>query len=368
MMPEAAMRLALREAAKGAGTTFPNPCVGAVVFRGDTVLGRGFTRPPGGAHAEVVALERAVKRHGAAAVRGASLAVTLEPCCHTGRTGPCTEAVLEAGIARVLIGVRDPHPLVAGGGLRRLKRAGLKTEVGVLEAECRRQLSGFISACERGRPWVVLKLASTLDGRIATASGESRWITGERSRAFVHALRKSNDAVMVGSGTALADDPALTARRGDRLLRAPVRVLVDGSLRVPTRSQLFHQTDGEAWVLCARGARGIAARQRVGARTFELGRRDGHLDLRQGLRKLGKAGLTSVLCEGGGELAAALLRARLVDEIHWMLAPKLIGGDGRAALGPLMLGKLAGATSLGDVAVRRLGEDVHIHALVGNAR
>jgi diaminohydroxyphosphoribosylaminopyrimidine deaminase/5-amino-6-(5-phosphoribosylamino)uracil reductase len=368
MTPEAAMRLALREAKKGAGTTFPNPCVGAVVIRGETVLGRGHTRPVGGAHAEIVAIERATRRHGAAALRGATLASTLEPCCHTGRTGPCSAAIVEAGISRVYVGFRDPHPYVAGGGLRRLKRAGVQVDVGVLEAECREQLRGFLSVCDRGRPWVVLKLASSLDGRIATASGESRWITGERSRAFVHRLRKGCDAVMVGSGTALADDPALTARRGEKLLRAPVRVLVDGSLRVPTRAQLYQREEGEAWVLCARGARGLAARERVAARVIEVSRKSGHLDLRAGLRKLGKAGLTQVLCEGGGQLAAALLRAKLVDEIHWMLAPTLIGGDGRTALGPLALQKLASATSLESISVKRLGEDVHIHGRTSNAR
>lgn len=368
MNSEAAMRLALREAKKGAGTTFPNPCVGAVIVRGETVLGRGHTRPVGGAHAEIVAIERATRRHGAAALRGATLATTLEPCCHAGRTGPCSDAIRKAGISRVYVGVRDPHPFVAGGGIRRLKRAGVKTEVGVLEGECREQLRGFLSVCERGRPWVVLKLASSLDGRIATANGESRWITGERSRAFVHRLRKDCDAVMVGSGTALADDPALTARRGEKFLRAPVRVLVDGSLRVPTRSQLFQQPKGEAWVLCARGARGASAREAVGARIFEVTRRSGHLDLRAGLKKLAKAGLTQVLCEGGGQLAAALLRAQLVDEIHWMLAPTLIGGDGRAALGPLALKQLAAATSLERLSVKRLGEDLHLHGWTSNAR
>jgi len=370
MTPEAAMQLALREAKKGSGTTFPNPCVGAVVVRGDRVLGRGHTRPVGGAHAEIVALERALKRHGPAALRGASLATTLEPCCHKGRTGPCSTAIVEAGIARVHVGVRDPHPFVAGGGLRRLKQAGIEVDVGVREPECREQLRGFLSVCERGRPWLVLKLASSLDGRIATASGASRWITGERSRAFVHRLRRSSDAVMVGSGTALADDPALTARRGDQLWRAPVRVLVDGSLRVPASAQLYTQAEGEAWVVCARGARGQTARKRAGARVLEVARanRGRQLNLRAALRKLGRAGLTQVLCEGGGHLAAALLRAKLVDEIHWLLAPSLIGGDGRAALGPLALTRLPGADSLSAVEVRRLGEDVHVHALVGGAR
>ena len=224
MKPEAAMRLALAEARKGQGRSFPNPSVGAVVVRGERVLGRGHSRPAGGPHAEVVAIEQARRRAGAAALRRATLAVTLEPCCHHGRTGPCTELITASGIARVWVGLRDPHPLVSGGGLRKLRRSGVALRTGVLAAECREHHRGFVSVCERGRPWVVLKLASTLDGRIATASGESRWITGPQSRAFVHELRAGSDAVVVGAGTALADDPALTARRGARLRHAPVRV------------------------------------------------------------------------------------------------------------------------------------------------
>jgi len=371
------MQLALREARKGQGRSFPNPCVGAVIVRGDEVLGRGHSRPAGGPHAEVVAIDQAlrrverVRRQGTGrsrGLKGATLVVTLEPCCHQGRTPPCTEKILAAGIDRIWVGLRDPNPLVAGGGLRRLRRAGVALRTGVLEPECREHHRGFLSVIERGRPWVVLKLASTLDGRIATASGESRWITGERSRAFVHELRAHSDAVMVGSGTALADDPALTARRGDRLIHSPVRVLVDGRLRVPTRAQLYREPEGEAWVVCARGARGRVARARAGARVLEVRRRGRHLDLKAALGRLAREGLTQVLVEGGGGLAAALLRSHCVDEIHWMLAPLLIGGDGRPALGSLGLRRLEEAGSLCDVAVRRRGPDVHVAARVSTAR
>ena len=276
MTPEAAMRLALAQARRARGRSFPNPPVGAVVYRGDRVLGRGYTRPVGGPHAEVVAIERALRRHGARAVRGASLAVTLEPCCHVGRTAPCAELVVQAGLRRVVVGHIDPHRLVAGRGVRRLRREGAQVRVGVLEAECREQHRGFLSVCERGRPFVILKLASSLDGRIATASGESRWITGPEARAAVHRLRERVDAVMVGSGTALADDPELTARRAGRLVHAPVRVLVDSGLRVPPAAKLHRGEAGRSWVLCARraaclsaartgGERGPAAR-RAGAR------------------------------------------------------------------------------------------------------
>jgi diaminohydroxyphosphoribosylaminopyrimidine deaminase/5-amino-6-(5-phosphoribosylamino)uracil reductase len=337
-----------------------------VVFRGDRVLGRGATRNVGGPHAEVVAIRGALRRHGASGVRGASIAVTLEPCNHHGRTAPCTELLVEAGLRRVLVGHVDPHPTVSGRGLARLRRAGLEVTLGVLEAECRAQHRGFLSVCAHGRPFVALKLASTLDGRIATASGESRWITGEAARSLVHRLRAQSDAVMVGSGTALADDPELSARRGDRVLRRPLRILVDSELRVPPGARLYQGGEGGTWVLCLPGA--AAARRRrlcaLGARLIDVPRKGSHLDLRRGLRLLAKAGVTEVLVEGGGELAAALLREDLVDEVHWFVSPRLLGGDGRAALGALGLTSLARAKKLAGWQVRRIGDDVHIRGAI----
>lgn len=384
------MRRALVAAARGQGLTHPNPSVGAVVYRGDRVLGVGTTRPPGGAHAEVVAIERARRRFGDAALRGASLAVTLEPCNFTGRTGPCTEAVLAAGIGRVVVGCRDPHHRVSGRGLARLRRAGVEVVAGVLEAECREMHRGFISVCERRRPFVVLKLATSLDGRIATASGESRWITSPASRERVHRLRRRVDAVMVGSGTALTDDPELTARRGDRVVRTPIRVLVDGRLRVPASARLFaaaprapsgsarrgaapdRDTRSGTWIVCDRGVAGRAAARERADRVIEVAYdRAGHVDLRASLAALADAGLTTILVEGGGELAAALLRADLVDEVHWFLAPRLIGSEGRPALGALALTRLADARTLAGWRVERSGADLHVTARVapkGRAR
>jgi diaminohydroxyphosphoribosylaminopyrimidine deaminase/5-amino-6-(5-phosphoribosylamino)uracil reductase len=356
MEPERAMRIALAQARRASGRTHPNPPVGAVVLRGDTVLGRGSTRPPGGPHAEIVAMRAAARRHGEGALRGATLAVTLEPCSHVGRTGPCAEAVLRAGIARVWAGHADPNPRVDGRGLARLRAAGVEVRTGVLEAECREQHRGFLSVHERGRPFVALKLAASLDGRIATARGESRWITGESARARVHALRRRSDAVMIGSVTARADDPALTARAGARVLRRPVRVVVDGGLRLPRTLRLFRAADAErTWVLCATDAPASrrSALSAAGVRVLPVRRRGAHLDLGAALRRLAGEGLGEVLVEGGGELAAALLRAGLVDEIHWFTAPVLIGGDGRPALGPLGLRRLVAAPRLeGERAVR----------------
>jgi diaminohydroxyphosphoribosylaminopyrimidine deaminase/5-amino-6-(5-phosphoribosylamino)uracil reductase len=366
MRSEKAMRQALLQARRASGRTFPNPAVGAVVFRADRILGRGSTRPPGGPHAEIVALQAARRRFGERALRGASMAVTLEPCCHTGRTGPCTEALAEAGLARVYVGCRDPHPLVRGRGLRRLRAHGIRVETGVLESECREQHRGFLSLCQRGRPFVTLKLASSLDGRIATARGESRWITGPEARRAVHRLRSRVDGVMVGSGTALADDPELTARLGRRVMHRPVRILVDSRLRVSPQARLYQAHSGaRSWVLCGRGARGRRAVEATGALLVPVRTRGSHLDLEAALRALGERGLTSLLVEGGGKLAAALLRAELVDEIHWFLAPTLLGGDALAALGALELRRLTDATQLVDLRVARLGSDLHLRARVG---
>lgn len=368
MTPERAMARALARARRASGRCFPNPPVGALVLRGGRVLGEGETRPVGGPHAEIVAFERVRARHGAAALRGATLAVTLEPCCHHGRTPPCTDAILAAGIRRVWMGQLDPNPKVAGEGLRQLRRAGVELLVGVREAECREQHRGFLSVHERGRPWVSLKLAATLDGRIATARGESRWITGPEARALVHRLRDRADAVMIGSGTARADDPELSVRRGAKRVRTPLRLLVDAGLRVPERARLFR--DGEAertWLLTRRGhapAR-LARRTAHGARALLLPARGGHLDLPRSLAALAREGLTHVFVEGGGGLAAALLRAGLVDEIHWFAAPSLLGAEARPALAELGVRRLAERVALDVREVRRLGRDLYVRAWLG---
>jgi diaminohydroxyphosphoribosylaminopyrimidine deaminase/5-amino-6-(5-phosphoribosylamino)uracil reductase len=292
--------------------------------------------------------------------------VTLEPCSFQGRTGPCTEAILEAGLSRLVAGCRDPHPRVAGNGFRKLRRRGLDVVTGVLEDECLYQHRGFISVCERRRPWVTLKLATTLDGRIATRSGESRWITGPQSRDFVHRLRDRNDAVMVGSETAIADDPALTVRRNGRVVREPIRVLLDGRLRVPASARMLSGSAAAGtWVLCRARATGIRAlREKVGRVLTPPSDGSGHLALDAALTALADEGLTRVLVEGGGGLAAALLRADLIDEVHWMLAPKLIGSDGRPGLGPLELERLAEAVRLDSVEARRRGDDLHVHGVI----
>ncbi len=310
-------------------------------------------------------MDAALRRHGAGALRGATLAVTLEPCCHEGRTGPCTRAILEAGIRRVVIGHRDPHPLVRGRGIAQLRRRGVVVEVGALEDECREQHRGFLSVVTRARPFLTLKLATTLDARIATSTGESRWITGPEARAYVHRLRTRSDAILVGSGTALADDPALTARRGKQVLHRPLRILVDSRLRIPVNAALF--SDGHpdtTWVFCGREA--PAARRRAlearGVRVIALALRNGVLPLQTLLRRVARGGPGSLLCEGGSGLAAALIRAGFVDELLWICAPTLLGADAHPALDALGVERLTRAPELEIRRTRRLGRDLLVEA------
>ena len=351
------MRAAVRLAARGRGRTAPNPCVGALVVRAGRVIARARTADGGAPHAEARALARA-----GAAARGATLYVTLEPCAHFGRTPPCVDAVLAAGVRRVVVGLVDPDPRTAGRSIRTLRRAGVKVAVGVEGAACAELHEGFVSRVTRGRPFTTLKLAATLDGRIATARGDSRWISGERARAFVHALRARSDAVAVGSRTVLTDDPELTARRGGRVVHRPIRIAVDGALRTPPAAQLLDRArPGSAWLLTSSDA---AARRRArleaaGARVIAVPRKRGRLDLVSAWRALGRLGVNDLLVEGGGELAAALLRAGLVDRMHFFLAPLLIGGDGRAVLGALGVERLAAAVRPSRVSWRRLGPDLH---------
>ena len=287
------MRRALGLAARARGRTAPNPLVGAIVVRGGRQIASGYHARAGAPHAEAVALARAGPK-----ARGATLYVTLEPCAHHGRTPPCVDAVLAAGLRRVVVGMRDPDPRTAGRSLRRLRRAGLEVGVGVEAVACRELNQGYVSRVERRRPFTTLKLASSLDGRIATSRGESRWITGEPARAFVHELRARVDAVAVGSGTVLADDPALTARRGGRVVHRPTRIVVDSGLRTPPDSRLVDARRPEtAWILAARGAPAARRRrlERAGARVVEVRARGDHLDLAAAWRRLAALGVNEVL-------------------------------------------------------------------------
>lgn len=332
------LALAVDEAERGVGRTWPNPPVGAVVVKGGRVVGAGHHVAAGQPHAEVVALERA-----GAKAKGATLYVSLEPCTHHGRTPPCVDRVLADGVARVVVGARDPNPKVSGRGLAKLKRHGVAVQVlkgGPVAARARALIAPFASTMQTGRPWVVVKVAATLDGRVATRTGHARWITGPDARRLVHGLRDRADAILVGSGTALADDPSLTARAlpSGRRGRNPLRVLVDGKLRVEASARMLGRQPGDPPgsrnALVLHGGRVPAARVRAlgaaGVATVGCGR-GARVDLDVAFTVLRQRGLTSVLVEAGPSLLGALLERRLVDELWWFTAPALVGEDGRAA-------------------------------------
>lgn len=346
------MQRALDLARSAAHRASPNPMVGCVVVRDGEVVGRGVTQPPGQAHAEAMALEQAGDH-----ARGADMYVTLEPCCHHGRTPPCTDAVIRAGIRRVFAGALDPNPVVHGVGMERLAEAGLETHVGLEGAACERFVRPFARYIRDGRPWVLMKAAVSLDGRIATDGGDSKWITGEAARADVHAVRARCDAVMVGAETALSDDPRLTVRLASGA--DPLRVVLDSSLRLPPDA---HLVGPGALVFHAAEAEGAEALQARGAETVAVPRGDSGLDLRAVLGALASRGVVTLLVEGGGRLHGALVAARLVDEARLYVAPKLLG-TGRTVLDLPSVTDVASAYGLDDVETLRLGDDVRIGGL-----
>ncbi|WP_035840931.1 bifunctional diaminohydroxyphosphoribosylaminopyrimidine deaminase/5-amino-6-(5-phosphoribosylamino)uracil reductase RibD [Allgaiera indica] len=351
------MRLALALGRRGRGNCWPNPAVGCVIVRGGRILGRGWTQPGGRPHAEVVALTQA-----GAAARGATAYVTLEPCAHHGKTPPCAEALVAAGVGRVVTALSDPDPRVAGRGHAILRAAGIAVTEGQEADAARRDHLGFLTRVTEGRPMVTLKLATSLDGRIATADGESQWITGAEARRHVHALRLAHDAVLVGGGTARADDPLLTVR-GLGAAHQPVRVVAARGLDLPGAGRMAASL-AEAPLWLAHDP--DQTRPETAAHWRELGARliavpagpDRRLDPAALLRALGAAGLTRVFCEGGGAFGAALLRAGLIDELVVFSAGLALGAEGRPALGAMGLGALADAPRLRLQDVTPIGGDV----------
>ena len=339
------MGAALSLAQRAWGRTAPNPAVGAVIVRDGVVVGEGWTQPPGEDHAEPHALKQV------ADARGTTMYVTLEPCCHYGRTPPCTDAILRAGVARVVVGTVDPFPLVAGQGIARLREAGVAVEVGVREAECRRQILGFLRAVTVGLPEVTLKAALTLDGRIASASGESRWITGPAAREASWRLRDTHDAVLVGIETVLADDPALTTRsRGGR---DAVPVVVDTSLRIPASARLW--TAGRPpLVYCADDA----PQRDLPGMVVRVPRGDGGVDIGAVLRDLARRGMHRVLAEGGGRIHRSLLDGGSVDRMELFVNARVLAGGPGFVGGPGF--GLAEAPAFRFVAGSPVGDDFHL--------
>lgn len=351
------MRAALTLARRGLGTVWPNPTVGCVLVKDGAVVGRGWTQPGGRPHGETEALARAGAR-----AAGATAYVSLEPCCHHGKTPPCTDALVAAGIARTVVAVEDPDPRVAGRGIARLREAGIAVETGLLAEEARAINAGFFLRLAQGRPLVTLKLATTLDGKIATATGESRWITGEAARNRAHLLRATHDAVMVGAATVVADDPLLTCRLPGVTGRDPVRIVIDGSLRVPLTAKLVAEAkDVPTWMVHRRGveAARLQAFLDCGVELIEVPfTKTSEMDLAVALAELGKRGLTRVLVEGGARVAGALLEADLVDRLAWFQAPALLGGDALPAVEAFGVTALSEARRFKRLTVEAYGEDL----------
>ncbi len=351
------MRAALVLAERGLGRVAPNPAVGCVIVAAGRVIGRGWTQPGGRPHAEAEALARA-----GAAARGACVYVTLEPCAHHGATPACAEALVAAGIGRCVVALQDPDPRVGGSGLARLRQAGIEVSLGLCAEAAGELNAGYLTRQREGRPLVTLKLASTLDGRIATERGESRWITGEAARARVHLLRARHDAVLVGSGTAVADNPRLDVRLAGLEGASPVRVVLDGRLRLPLTHDLVARAKARPTWLITRegGAPGrIRAYEEAGVEVIRIGRdAESAAALEAALQALGARGITRLLVEGGGRVAAGLLRLGRVDRLVWFHAPKVIGGDGIPAVSGFGLETLAEAPGFVLRESRPIGQDL----------
>jgi len=356
------MRRTLELAAKALGRTSPNPVVGAVIVRNGRIIGEGFHRRAGLPHAEREALRRITET-----ARGATIYVNLEPCSHYGRTPPCADALIEAGIKRVVVGMVDPNPLVQGRGLRRLRRAGIAVATGVLREECERLNEDFACFIRTGRPFVTLKLAASLDGRIAAASGDSQWISGEQSRRVVHELRNRVDAILVGAETVRNDDPRLTCRmRGGR---DPLRVILDGRLSISPSARVCTQPSTAPTLIATSEDHGRGEKQAQleaqGVQVVCLPGKNGQVPLRPLLVELGRRGHKSVLIEGGGRIAAAALREGVVDKVLFFYAPLLLGGEGRAMIGPLGIDRVAAGQKLHTITVERIGKDILVAAYIG---
>ena len=351
------MRAALGLARRGLGQVWPNPAVGCVLVNDGAVMGRGWTQPDGRPHAETEALRRA-----GAAARGSTAYITLEPCAHRGATGSCAEALVEAGIARAVIAIRDPDSRVDGRGCEMLRRHGIEVAEGVCDAAAEAVNAGFFCRLTHGRPLITLKLATTLDGRIATSGGDSRWITGARARSRAHMLRAQSDAVMIGAGTVLADDPELTCRLPGLESRSPVRIVVDSQLKTPTTAKVVRDAlTVPTWIItiAGRDKERRAALARRGAAIIEaLADPTGKVDMAAAMAVLGDRGLTRVLVEGGGRLAGSLVASGLVDRMVWFQAPKIIGRDGIPAVAVSEIVSADDACAFRRLSTVDLGEDV----------
>ena len=358
------MAHALALGRRGLGRAWPNPAVGCVIALDGRVVGRGWTGDCGTPHAETRALAQAGD-----AANGATAYVSLEPCAHEGRTPPCADALIEAGLTRVVVPMEDPDGRVAGRGIERLRGAGITVDVGLLAGAAREAHAGFLTRVTKGRPFLTLKLAVTLDGRIATATGESRWITGKEARRVSHTLRMTHDAAMVGAGTVRIDDPKLTVR-GMGAVRQPVRIVVSGSQALPSQCRLTEkiEEEGPVWLVHRQEeSEEIAWWRSAGVDLVPVPDSEGQVDVGSLMQNLGTRGLTRVLCEGGGTLAASLLSAGLVDQLVVFSAGKVLGAEGKPAVGALGISQLSMAPEFELTGRCRVGADIMHVWRQGNA-
>lgn len=327
-MRESYMKLAMELALKGGNRVSPNPMVGAVIVKDNEIIGQGYHEEYGGPHAEINALRSAHK-----SPDGATMYVTLEPCCHHGKTLPCTDAIIKSGISKVVVGSKDPNPLVAGKGIKMLRKSGVNVEMSELENECDELNKVFFHYIKTGLPYLVMKYAMTLDGKIATYSGKSKWISGETSRAHVHHTRNMMTAIMVGSGTIIADDPELTCRMVGG--RDPKRVICDGGLRIPLDAKIFKNADRiETFVAtCSKDEAKIENLENFGCKVIRVAELNCHMDLEDLMKQLGAQNIDSILLEGGSNLNAAALEAGIVNKVQAYISPKIFGGE--SAKGPV---------------------------------
>jgi diaminohydroxyphosphoribosylaminopyrimidine deaminase/5-amino-6-(5-phosphoribosylamino)uracil reductase len=362
-MIETYMKIAIAQAKKGRGRVSPNPLVGAAVVKKGEIVGLGYHRRAGSPHAEVNALVHAGKKS-----RNADLFVTLEPCCHYGRTPPCVDTIIESKIKNVIIGMTDPNPLVAGKGIARLRRAGIGVQTGVLEKECKKLNEVFIKYITRKTPFVILKVASTLDGNIATRTGDSRGLSCGKSLRLVQQLRDQVDAIMVGIGTVKADNPLLTTRLEGKKGKDPVRIIVDGALSISPRAKVFNRRS-EAGVIIATTSRAPLKKkehlEKMGARVITVTSKNGGIDLKRLMRALGKLEITSILLEGGTRLITSALNEKIVDKLFFFYAPKILGGRSEHGITTgAGVDRIKQALKVGDLKVRKYGDDVLVEGYI----
>jgi diaminohydroxyphosphoribosylaminopyrimidine deaminase/5-amino-6-(5-phosphoribosylamino)uracil reductase len=351
------MQQAMLLAAKARGRTSPNPMVGAVIVKGRRIIGKGYHKKAGTDHAEIIAIKKAGKR-----VKGSTLYVNLEPCCHREkRTPPCTDAIIRAGIKKVVVAMVDPNPMVSGKGIEKLRASGIMVDHGIMEIEAKRLNEAYIKFITTKKPFVILKIAQSIDGKIATANGESKWITCERARHYVHKLRNEVDAVLVGAGTVMKDNPLLTCRiKGGK---NPYRIIVDSALKIPLNANVLRLNDGKTIIATTQNSNHNKIKKIIslGHHVIITKNKDGKVDLKALIKNLGRLDITSIMVEGGSSINASALQNHIVDKILLFIAPKIIGGvDSVPSIGGFSPSSLRKITKIKNIKIRKIGEDTII--------